>query len=287
MSACTKEDHYHTRPSYIICAIPLSFTTPKTPPGCARKHTGDLCNDSVAPTTPAATVGAATATNAPPSLHTRGHPIGASFCATKHSKRRLQAPPVPTLPAAAAASAAAATSSSSAVVVHKATGSSTSSSSVSAGGADKSCNGSNGAVDKAAIYGRINVADDAEQWRQHQPNRRCTRRVRVGDAADGTTVADDDGVDDDDDYAIESIAPDGGAVFRAERRRRAGGCERNKFSGSLPNHLDAADGEDGVAGANNHTDGNAGETAMTTTNMDGAAARPVNVGGRSICCCTI
>lgn len=140
-------------------------------------------------------------------------------------------------------------------------------------------------VDKAAIYGHINVADEAEQRRHHSSNgggRRCSSSSsRV--VGDGT--ANDD--------AIESVpktttttTPDDIVSCRG----------RNKFSGSLPNHLDAVE-DDVVVVANDAAEGCArtrtttnsrvcytDATASASTNDGDSSRPPANVEGRSICC---
>lgn len=72
------------------------------------------------------------------------------------------------------------------------------------------------AVDKAAIYGHINVADEAETVRGHGD----------GDDADAIISAED-------------------AVAVGAIRQR----DRSKFCGSLPSHLDAEDASNSLASA--------------------------------------
>lgn len=171
-------------------------------------RTGDLCNDIVQPADSAAS--AATAATAL-SAHARGHPNGASFCATKH-KRRMQAPLPPTT-----------TTSIATIPTHLSTGKASSSPLV-VDGAAATPNGSattaavlaavaNGgtAGNLAAIYGHINVADEG----------------------DPTNV-----VDDQDQDAIISLGGSGSDGTKAHGVSRR---DRNKFCGSLPNHLDVED----------------------------------------------
>lgn len=203
-------------------------------------RTGDLCSDSVQPAGSAADAAAAATAATASSAHARGHPSGASFCATKH-KRRMQAPLPPTLQANSSTS----TTTTATITVHLNADKATSSPPV-ADGAAATPNGSvttaaalaaaanaGTAGNLAAIYGHINVADEGDR-----------------------THADDRGRDQD---AIISLGGGGGDGTKAHGVSRR---DRNKFCGSLPNHLDAED---------------VGDVASAAT----AAAS--NGGGRSIC----